>query len=79
MFSEKNSSGLRSDTDYDEEIAFYKNDCETKNIDFISNDFLKMGSYDTAFRSKIVIGLFSTLLIEMLGASKKILFGGFYR
>ncbi len=76
MFSEKLSSGLRNDTNYEEEIDFYKNDCETKNIDFISNDFSKMGSYDTAFRSKIVIGLFSTLLIEMLGARKKILFGG---
>ena len=35
-----------------------------------------MGSYKTALKSKIVIGMFSTLLIEMLGASKKILFGG---
>ena len=77
MFSEKQFSGLRKDTNYDEEIAFYQNGFENKNIDFIPNDFLKMGSYKTAFKSEIIIGMFSTLLIEMLGAGKKILFGGF--
>ena len=76
MYGEKINSNIRPDTDLQKEICFYQSGNEDQNIKFIPNDFVNMKSYDTALRSKIIIGYRSTLLIELLGAKKKILFGG---
>jgi len=78
MFAEKDSTNnWRSDQDYEREMDFYKKGNECENIDYCSIDYLKMGSYKTSLKSKLIIGMASTLLFENLGARKKVLISGF--
>jgi surface carbohydrate biosynthesis protein len=43
-------------------------------IELIFNDAKKLSSYEAAFSSSIIVGMDSTLLFEMLGLGKKVLF-----
>ena len=65
----------RNEIYYDNELNFFKNINNSEIINFVSNDRVQMLAYDNAMSSKLVIGMDSALLLEMLGVGKKILWG----
>ena len=67
-----------SDVDYNNELIFFKEIVNNNIIEYSSNDRVKMISYENAISSSVVIGMDSTLLLEMFGIGKKVLWGSSY-
>jgi len=56
------------------EIQYFNYPHSSDAIELSFNDTKKLSSYETAFSSSIIVGMDSTLLFEMLGLGKKVLF-----
>jgi len=65
----------KNDNDYKDEINYFKEISNTKNIQLSDNNREEMTSYKNAMCSDIIIGMDSTLMIEMLGCKKKVIWG----
>jgi len=64
-----------SDAHYSDELNFFKEIMSNNIIEYSSNDRVKMTSYENAISSSVLIGMDSTLLLEMFGVGKKVLWG----
>jgi len=60
---------------YSDELNFFKEIMSNDIIEYSSNDRVKMTSYENAISSSILVGMDSTLLLEMFGIGKKVLWG----
>ncbi len=58
----------------DKEMQYFNYPHSSDAIELIFNDAKKLSSYEAAFSSSIIVGMDSTLLFEMLGLGKKVLF-----
>ena len=65
----------KNDKDYKKELYYFKEISNSKNIQLCDNNVKEMSSYQNAMQSNIIIGMDSTLLIEMYGCKKKVIWG----
>ena len=64
-----------NDKDYKDEVNYFKEISHSSNIHLSANNREEMNSYKNAICSDIIIGMDSTLMIEMLGCQKKVIWG----
>jgi surface carbohydrate biosynthesis protein len=69
MANEKISS------DYESELRFFKEVLTNENVEYCNNVKSRMTSYKEAMSSCLIIGLDSTLLLEMFGCNNKVIWG----
>ncbi len=72
VLSMRNQSG---EVDFNDELKFFKGIIDSDVVDYSSNIRLSMDSYRKAMSSGVVIGFDSTLLTEMFGCNKKVIWG----
>ena len=60
---------------YEYELKFYK-DFFGSNAEYFANDRLNMSSYQLGMDAELIVGFHSTLLFELFGVGKKVLFCG---